>query len=129
MTRSQLLRQDHSNQLSATPRELGMYTVGGHEFSEAEFPVLGNGKTGLPGSPPSSYLSRWKTPHGNNDSWPHDELESWPIYPEPCDATIPEASNPSEQATSHLQGSSCGIGLSAAESLKRVEENNQERSE
>ncbi|XP_022997710.1 uncharacterized protein LOC111492589 [Cucurbita maxima] len=136
MTRSQLQRLDCSNnQSSATPQELSIYTGGGLEFSEAEFPVLGNGKTGSSGSPPPlSYLSRWKTPHGSssNDSWPHDEVvEPWPINPEPCDATIPEASSssPLEQVvTSDLQGSSSsGIGSSAMEGLKRDEENNQER--
>ena len=143
MTRSQLQRLDCSNnQSSATPQELSIYTGGGLEFSEAEFPVLGNGKTGSSGSPPPplSYLSRWKTPHGSssNDSWPHDEVvEPWPINPEPCDATIPEASSssssssPLEQVvTSDLQGSSSsGIGSSATEGLKRDDENNQERSD
>lgn len=128
---SQLQRQDCSNELSATPpQKLSIDTEGGHEFSEAEFPVLGNGKTGSSGSPPlSTCLLRWKTSHGNNDSWPHDELKPWPIYPEPWDQTISETSNPLEQGTSHLQDLSPVIELPASLSPKQVEENNPERSE
>lgn len=94
-----------SNGLDVAPEDPSTSSESRHELSQAEYPVLGSGK-----SESSDYhqsnLSAWESFHANTSSCPSEKLDFKSSCPQMAQAgPLPKRVNPSDYDTLHHQGS------------------------
>ena len=89
-----LPRFSHSYSMPATPRGFNLSANCGHELSQAELPVLGNGRFGSSPYYHQSNLPVCRSSHTNAFSFPYESLEHGSSWPENSVAEpFPEGNN------------------------------------